>query len=161
MSALERKLSAALLLAALLVVGWLGVRWYGAGQYRAGHASAVAERAARDLTAVVGRVHDNAALEVKHGAINIKITEVKNEELAPVRARVAADRVRVGPAICDGPAATTEAQDAAGSDGADSAGRLVREDVERDFKALTLQVEEALATGRACQAWGAENGLVP
>lgn len=161
MSAIER-LAARVLFGVLLVLAaWFGVRHYGAQQHQAGYDAAVAERTTRDLVAVVGRVQDNAALETKYGAINIKITEVKNEELAPVRARIAAERVRVGPAICGGPTAAPEAEDAAGGDGADPAGRLVRADVDRDLRALKLQVEEALATGRACQAWGREHGFVP
>jgi len=161
MSALERFAAMTLLLVLLLLGAWFGVRHYGAQQRQAGYAAAVAERTARDLAAVVGRVQENAVLETKYDAINIRITEVKNEELAPVRARIAAERVRIGPAICGGPAAASKTEDAAGGDGADPAGRLVRADVDRDLRALKLQVEEALAAGRACQEWGRDHGFVP
>jgi hypothetical protein len=125
-----------------------------------GFDAAVNERAARDLQAVVGRVRDNAVLEAKQATINLDITKAKDEELAPVVKRIYVDRVRVGAGTC-GPAATAKAEDAAGSDGTDPAGRLVREDVERDTRALDAAVEQHLATGRACQAWGRENGFVP
>jgi prophage endopeptidase len=127
---------------------------------QAGYDTAVSERAARDAVAVITRTQDNAALAIKQDNINHIITKVKNEELAPVRERIVIQRVHVGTAIC-GPAATPEAESAAGSDRADPPGRLVREDVDRDIRALKLAVEEGLATGRACQAFLVQNGLVP
>jgi hypothetical protein len=70
--------------------------------------------------------------------------------------------VFVGAAVCgDGPAAPAEAHGAAGGDGTDPPGRLVRPDVERDLVALKLAVEEDLATGRACQAVLQAEGMVP
>lgn len=152
------KIGAALALVAAAIAAGVAYRSH---VYQLGFDAAVSERAGRDLRAVVGRVQDNAALEAKHGAINITITKAKHEELAPVRARIAADRVRVGAAICDGPAATTETESATSSNGTDPAGRLVRPDIDRDLRALKLAVEEHLATGRACQAFVRENGLEP
>jgi len=160
MTALERLAATVMLMLILLVAGVLGVRWYGAHQYQAGHAAAVAERKARDDAAILTRTEENAALAQHQGETNLKITEVKNEELAPVVQRIYVDRVRVGTGTC-GPAPATEAEDASSGDGADPAGRLVREDVERDTRALDEAVERHLATGRACQAWAAENGFVP
>lgn len=160
MSRVERILAGLIVLAGLLVVGALGARWYGAVQYQAGRTAALEERAAADARAVLLRTQKNAVLAQRQGETNLKITEAKHEELAPVRERIVVERVRVGAAIC-GPAATTEAEGAAGGDGADSPGRLVREDAERDLVALKLAVEEDLATGRACQAFLRENGLVP
>jgi prophage endopeptidase len=154
MSRLER------ILAGLLVLGALGVRWYGAHQFDAGHAAAVDERAAADTLAVLRRTEENSVLVARQGAINLKITETKHEEMQPVRERIVAQRVYVGSAIC-GPAAAPDAKSTAGGDGADSPRRLVREDVDRDIRALKLAVEEDLATGRACQATLRENGLVP
>jgi len=160
MSRVERILAGLILLAGLLVVGAIGVRWYGAAQFQAGHDAAVAERKAADDDAVLARTEENAALAQHQGETNLKITEVKHEEIAPVRERIVVERVRVGAAIC-GPAAPAEAESAAGSDSADPPGRLVRSDVERDLVALKLAVEEDLATGRACQAFLRENGMVP
>jgi len=160
MSALERLVATVLLAVVLLVVGWAGFQWYGASQYEAGHAAAVAERGARDAVAVLARTEQNIATAQHHGAINLKITETKHEELAPVVQRIYVDRVRVGAATC-GPATTAEAEDASSGHGADPAGRLVRDDVERDTRALEEAVERHLATARACQAWGAENGFAP
>ena len=160
MSRVERILAGVIVLVGLLVVGTLGVRWYGAHQYQAGHDAAVEARAAADARAVLLRTEENAALAQHQGETNLKITEAKHEELAPVRERIVVERVRVGAAIC-GPATAPDAESAAGSDSADPPGRLVREDAERDLVALKLAVEEDLATGRACQAFLRENGLVP
>ncbi len=160
MSALERLAAAVMLVLILLVVGVLGVRWYGAHQYQAGRAAAIEERAAADARAVLLRTQENAVLAQHQGETNLKITEAKHEELAPVRERIVVERMRVGTAIC-GPAAAPDAESAAGGDSANPPGRLVRSDVERDLVALKLAVEEDLATGRACQVFLRENGLVP
>ncbi|MET0983544.1 MAG: hypothetical protein ABWY02_15670 [Telluria sp.] len=160
MSRVERILFGLILLAGLLVLGTLGVRWYGARQFAAGHAAAVGERAEADAVAVLRRTEENSVLVASQGAINLRITEAKNEEMQPVRERIVTQRVYVGSAIC-GPAAAPDAESAAGSDGADPPGRLVREDAERDLVTLKLAVEEDLAIGRACQAFLRENGLVP
>jgi len=155
------------LLFALVVVGvTLGVRYYlhvryDAG-YAAGHAAAIVERARADDAAVRRRQQDNTALAAQQAASNATITEKKHDEVQPVRERIVTQRVYVGAAVCgDGPAAPTEAQGAAGGDGADPPGRLVRPDVERDLIALKLAVEEDLATGRACQAVLQAEGMVP
>ncbi len=149
--------------AALALVGALaaGGAAYHHHVYQSGFDDAVAQRAARDLAAVVGRVHENVVLAAKQDAINVDLTKVKYEELAPVRDRIATERVRVGPALCGGPATPAEAQGTAGGDSADPPRRLVRPDLERDIRALKLDVEEDLATGRACQAFLEKNGLVP
>lgn len=128
--------------------------------YQQGFDAATNERAARDALAVISRVQDNAALSIKQNAINAFITKDKNEKLAPVIARIAAERVRIGPAIC-GPSAPAKAESPSGSDDTDSSGRLARSDVERDIRALKISVETDLATGRACQAFVIENGLAP
>lgn len=151
------KIGAVLVLAAALVAvdAW---RVHAADQ--AGFDRATSERAARDAVAVFNRTKENEATSIKQAATNVTITKVKNEELAPVVRTIYVDRVRVGAGTC-GPATTAKTDDAAGRDGADSPGRLVREDVERDTRTLTEAVEQDLATGRACQAWGRENGFVP
>ncbi len=146
---------------AVLVV-LLGL-WHGAQvktAYADGHAAAVAQRAAQDALAVSTRLTENAATSVKQAATNVAITKVKNEEITPVRRRIAADRVRIGRAIC-GPTSAPIAESSASSDGTNPSGRMVRADIERDIRALKLAVEEDLATGRACQAFLLENGLTP
>jgi len=160
MSRVEGILAGLIVLAGLLVVGALGMRWYGAAQFQAGRTAAIKERAAADARAILHRTEENAVLAQRQGETNLKITEAKHEELAPVRERIVVERVRVGAAIC-GPAAAPDAESTAGGDGADPPGRLVREDAERDIVALKLAVEEDLATGRACQAFLRENGMVP
>lgn len=123
----------------------------GAAEKR-GFDRATSERAARDLVAVVSAATHNTA-------INSLVTKDHDEKLAPVVQRIITERVRIGTAIC--PARpVAEADDASGGNGANPPGRLVRADIERDFVALKLAVENDLATGRACQAWGREHGFV-
>jgi hypothetical protein len=161
MSSLERLLVSVLAVVVLAAVGVLSVRAYGAHRYEAGHTAALAERAAQDAVAVLNRTSANAVTAATQAQTNSIITKVKNEELAPVRERIVTQRVYVGPAICGGSSITAKAESPASSDGANPPGRLVRQDIERDLVALKLAVEEDLATGRACQAFVRENGLVP
>jgi prophage endopeptidase len=147
--------------AAVLLVTALAsaVGLYGAHKYAQGHEAAVSERAAQDALAIIKRTSDNAALSIKQEISNATITKTKNEELSPVRERIVTQRVYVGSAIC-GLATPTKAESTAGSDGTDSPGRLARSDVDRDLRELMLAAEEDLATGRACQRFLRENGLV-
>lgn len=117
------------------------------------------ERAARDASALFHRLQDNAAVAAENTDINKFLTKDHDEKLAPVITRIVTERVRVGTGIC-GPAPTAQAEDAGSGDDADSRGRLVRPDIERDLVALKLAVEKDLATGRACQAFGRKHGFI-
>lgn len=150
----------ALVLAALLVVAGGGIFYAHSAGDQEGFDRATSERAARDAVAIFARARDNAALSIKQGNINQIITRTKNEELVPVVQRIYVDRVRVGAGTC-GPAGAADANGADVGNDADSPGRLVRDDVERDTRALTEAVEQDLATGRACQAFVRENGMAP
>jgi len=124
------------------------------------------DRAVRteSVVAAVGqRVNENATEEKKQASINKNIDKVKDEELSPVvKHIIAAPRVRVGTAICPSPVARTpEAESASVSNDSDTGGWVVREDLDRDIRALKIKVEEALATGRACQKFVRDNGLAP
>lgn len=125
-----------------------------------GRQQAIAERAQADALAVSTRIKENADMGVKQAATNTAITKAKDEELAPVVRTIYRDRVRIGPAIC-GPSTATEAASATSSNGADSSGRLVSQQIETDIRALDAEVEKDLATGRACQAFIKENGFIP
>ena len=152
--------AATIVLAMLVLAAGVGIFYaYGRGDQQ-GFERATSERAARDAVAIVTRVHDNAVLSIKQDTINTIITETRNAEITPVVQRIYVDRVRVGAGTC-GPAGTADTQGAGGGNGANPPGRLVREDVERDTRALTEAVEQDLATGRACQAFVRENGMAP
>ena len=163
MSALERLVGAVLLAVVLTVAGWLGLRWYGAERYDAGHAAAITERAEADAKAVLKRTDDNASLAARQDATNTNITKAKDDEIADLRKRLAAaGRLRVGTAVCsDRPAAPAQAESASGGDGADPSARMVSAAADRDLKQLISDVETNLATGRACQRFLQDNGLVP
>lgn len=150
----------AISLAALLIAAGVGIICAHSAGEKEGFKRATSERAARDAVAIVARVRDNAVLSMKQDNINQIIERTKNEEVASVVQRIYVDRVRVGAGTC-GPASATVADGASVSDGANSSGRLVRDDVERDTRALTEAVEQDLATGRACQAFVRENGMAP
>lgn len=111
--------------------------------------------------AVEKRLKDN---ELERRAISERneiVESIYNEELSKVRSELAtAKRLRVGSAICGRPSIATNAKGTSGGIEADTGGVLVREDIERDIRALELRVEESFATGRACQAFVSSNGLM-
>lgn len=112
--------------------------------------------------AMQARLASNTKKAEQQAATNKTITEGKDHEIANLTARLdAAPRLRVGRAICGGPAAPTQAASPTSGDSTYPSGGLVRPDVERDIRALILDVETDLATGRACQAFVRENGLTP
>lgn len=154
---LSWKIGAALALATALAAAGTAYHHH---VYQTGFDAAVDQRAARDGVALVTRVKENVNIGIKQDAFNAFLTKDKDEKLAPVVQRIYVDRVRVGAGTC-GPATATKTDDAGSGDGADSPSRLVREDVERDTRALTEAVELDLATGRTCQAWGKNNGFMP
>ena len=139
------RLGGALAVAAALAWGYRHVD-------QGGFNRATSERAARDSVAIANRVASNTELAIKQDAFSKFLTKDHDEKLAPVVAVIRTERVRIGPGIC-GPAAPAETGSASGGNAADTGGRLVREDIERDLRALEIRVEEALATGRACQAF--------
>jgi hypothetical protein len=145
---------------ALVAFGWVK----GAHHVQAKWDAAEGTRAKAVTGAVLARVAENKQLANSQAAISTAIQETKDHEIADLKTRLAAaGRMRVGPAICGGarPAAPAQAQSTGSGDSADPPQGMVRDDVDRDLKALILAVETDLATGRACQAFLHKNGLVP
>lgn len=126
----------------------------------AGYARAVSQRAVLDAAAIMTRAKENAAIAAQHDAINAKITKGKNNEIAILRARLAAERMRK-PAFCNEPAGSPDAQSAGIGHGAGPASGLLPDRVAADIQALILKTEEAAATARACQAFVRGSGLAP
>ena len=115
-----------------------------------------------EKAAVDARLASNAKTATEQAGFNIAIKKAKNEDLAPIVAAIAADRVRIGPALCPGRfTAAPEAASAGRSDGADHVAVGIYDQAERDFKALEVDVAKSLATGRAAQSFITENGLAP
>lgn len=140
----------ALLSAFLLAFGWVR----GAQHVQRKWDATEGARAQAVANAVLTRVAANKKEADRQAAVNKTITEAKDHEIATLTARInAAGRLRVGPALCGGPAPTAQGEAAGSGNDADPPGRLVREDVDRDLKSLILAVETDLATGRACQAF--------
>lgn len=153
-----RILATIILAGACAAFGWVR----GASHVQAEWETTNTVRVEAERRALLAREQDNAERRATQAAINNAITLGKDNEITRLIARVERlGRLRVGPAICGGSAASTEATSAGGGNSADSSTRLVREDVDRDFKALIVAVETDLATGRACQAFIKDNGLVP
>jgi hypothetical protein len=158
---LDRFLTRLAIAAVLVVAAWFGLRHYGAEQYKAGYYAGVNAGAQAAAKAVIKRTKENVAVATKQATDNASITKEKDDEIAALRARLAAaPRMRVGPSICpDRPTAATQAQGPAGGDGADPSTGLVSGRADADFKQLIEAVEQDLATGRACQAFIEKNGF--
>jgi hypothetical protein len=147
----------------LLMVALVGFGWVkGARHVQSRWDAAEGVRARTVTDAIIARVAENKRQADRQAAINREVTERKDHEISSLTARLnAAGRMRVGTAVCGGLAAATETESSGSGNEPDSSGRMVREDVDRDLKALILAVEKDLATGRACQAFAKENGLAP
>ncbi len=149
---------------AAIIAGSFGAGWLSNGWRLDAKTQKVQVVAAtKTIGAIAVRVAENKADDKKSAEINKKIEGVKSEEIAAVTARVnAAPRLRPGSAVCPGPVARApEAESVGSSNGGDSSSGMVREDVDRDLKALIIRTERAFATGRACQAFAEKNGFVP
>jgi len=157
---------------ALMGFGWVK----GARHVQHEWDAAEGARAKAVAQAYTTRIASNQVVAAKQAADNAAIQKGKDDEIARLTAAVnSAPRLRVGTAICGGPAATAKTEGAGSGDcsnspiglvqpdpGRDSDAQVeVREDVDRDLKALKLAVETDLATGRACQAFIKANDLVP
>jgi len=143
--------------ASLYLVGWFNGRSHTESKWRA----QVAAIAVAEASAVQARIADNTKLVKQQAADNAVITKAHDEELADVRARLAAaSRMRV-PSFCRPAAATTEAASTSGSNGTDPASGLLPRRVDEVFRALVLQTEEVASTARSCQAFLTANGLAP
>lgn len=120
-----------------------------------------AKRAKATESAIVARVQSNTATALRQQEANRVITKVHDEELAPVLDSIAADRLRIGPSLCAGPTAPTQAESAGSSHAADPPGRLVSPELTQRIEQLEARVETALAAGRSCQAFVTANGMAP
>lgn len=143
-----------------------GTHWkaYTAGEraVQADWNNANADRAEAEKGAVLARLAENRETFRRQELDNARITKAHNDEIAQIRADLSrAPRLRIGSALCGGPASLAQTTSASGSNGANTAGRLVSESVQRDIDALKLKVEEAFAAGRACQAFVTSNGMTP
>jgi hypothetical protein len=138
--------------------GWTANGW----RLNAAHDAETAERKQAENIAILQRVKNNERAVEQNVIDNRRITKEKNDAIDKVRADIAsAPGLRVGSAICGGPAAGTEANSTGGGDGENTGGRVVREDVRRDIDAMKLEVENAFAAGRACQAFVRSKGMAP
>src|SRR6476661_10425678 len=89
-------------------------------------------RVQAENAAILARVRNNERIAEQQEIDRQRITKAHHDELAQVRADIArAPRLRIGPAICAGPASTSQATSTSRSDAADPGGRLVREDIRR------------------------------
>lgn len=152
----------------VLVVAWLALQLHDRRVFAAGAASIQKQwdadktaRANAELVATATRLAENAADSAHQLAVNESIKKGYEDEIAAVR-RAGADagRLRVGPAICgEGLAGQAEAGSAGRGDAPDPGTRVLPEQVDRDIKALMLEMGEAAAAGRACQRFVRENGM--
>lgn len=155
---LSWRIGGAVALVALLFAAHL---WRVNAAYNGGHAAAVSERAAADGRAIMARTTENAEIEAAQSKTNRTIEKVKNEEIAKLRTRLAAAERMRKPAFCNEPAGASQAESAGSGNVADPGGGLLSERVEQDIQALILKTEEAAATGRACQKFVRDNGMIP
>lgn len=146
----------------LLLALCLGCEMHGAARIQKKWDAQVKQQAAATEAALELQREQNRAIGAEQALKSTQIQKGHDDEMAKVRADLRnSERLRLGTAWCDGasPAGSPQAGAAGGSNEANPAGRLVPAGVDRDLKALMLQVEEALATGRAAQKFILKNGM--
>lgn len=141
---------------ALALLLLAGTSWFGHHMGAAGvQADWDAERvviARAEKAAIAKRVKENAEKEAKNAAAIVKINEVHDEEIASVRSALAGS-LRRGAGLCARPTPAAEASSTSVSDAASPAGGAFRDDIQRDFGAALMEMEEVSATARACQSF--------
>ena len=146
----------------VLFAGAVHERGVGAAAVQARWDASIADQARVLSHAIAARDDENEQRAKNQAAIAADIQTEHDAEIATIRARLAAaPRLRIGAALCGGPAASASADVPGSGDATDPPGRLVRDDIGRDIDALKLAVETDLATGRACQNEARRNGLAP
>lgn len=122
----------------------------------------IAARQKAEAAAVAKRNAENVSQQAIQAENSRLITRKYDDEISALHSRLAAaPRLRVGPALCGGPSRPAPASGTSSSNEADTAGRVVPDDLDRDLKALMAQVEESLATARAAQQFIRDNGMSP
>lgn len=160
------KVAAAIALLAALVAGYFAIELHGVTQGRAEvqnkwDAETVTRKTA-EAAAVIARVAENKQIVDQQQLDNQRITKAHNDEINSVRAAIArAPGLRIGAALCSGFASAPDTVGAGSGDDADPRTRLLPDALDRDIKALILEVEEVASTGRACQSFVRAGGMAP
>lgn len=158
---------AGILIIVALWFGWRMVRNHyidvGKTEVQAKWDADKAARAKAEEAAMAKRVQYNAREKERQDEANRTITENYNAEITKVRADLAlASRMRVGTNVCrQGSTGDAQTPSAQGSQPADTGTRVVSDKTDRAIRKLMIDVEDALATGRACQSFLRENGFAP
>jgi len=118
------------------------------------------QQAINDQQQIDQRYAEIADLKAAQAITNQTIQKVHDEEINTISSALArSERLRISTKFCLDPARQANTKSPASSDGADTGGRLLSEEVDRAVKQLILETEKATATGRAAQAFIRENGL--
>lgn len=120
----------------------------------------VAQKKAEEL-AIADRNAENAREKEDQSKRSKANQEKHDAELNEMRNRIiAAQRVRVGTAICSQrPTAASKTEGPQVGTTADTRAVVVRDDIDRDIRALMIRVEEGFAAGRSCQRFIIEEGF--
>lgn len=120
----------------------------------------VAQRKAEEL-AIADRNAENDREKEEQSKRNKANQEKHDAELSEMRNRlIAAQRVRVGTALCSQrPSAPAKTEGPQSSAPTNPGTIVVRDDIDRDIRALMIKVEEGFAAGRACQRFLVEEGF--
>lgn len=149
------------LLAVVACLLWTG-HHFGAQGVQADWNKDKANRANAEKSAVLARASENLEIFRRQELDNQKITKDHDDELTKVRADLSrSERMRIGSALCGRSAGSTETASSGSGNATDTAGRVLSPEMDGIFKSLILEMEQAAATGRACQAFVTSNGMAP
>lgn len=154
-------IKAIVLVAIAICLLWAG-HHFGAQGVQADWNKDIADRAKAEKAAVLARVSENQGIFRRQELDSQKITKAHDDELNKVRADLSrSERLRIGSALCGGPARPAKTAGASSGNATDPAGRVLSAEMDGIFKSLILEMEQAAATGRACQSFARKNGMAP
>jgi len=149
-------------LAALATAGAVYERHAGRSEVQQKWNTEKAAAAIAENLALLDREQENAVMALVQKSNNDAIQKEHDGQIDYVRGLLAdTKRMRIGAGICAGATRTATSKSANSGNGTDTASRLVRQDIDRDFRALMAQVEGAFAAARACQSFVRANGMAP
>lgn len=153
------------LISLLLMIGLaFGIHWHGVNQgkrlERSEWQAKDSARITAEQKATLTAIENNTRIAQQQEIDKRKVINAHQAELAAIRAAYErpATRLRITSAVCNQPAAATEADNASRTDAPIAGTVALPESIERDLRKLARDADEVTATARALQEFAKTSG---
>jgi hypothetical protein len=135
---------------------------FGAQGVQADWSKETADRKTAETAAILTRIKNNERIADQQEIDHQKLKKGHTNEIAQIRAAYATDRgLRLPATVCRGLAASTETESASRGNGAAAGTVALPDSIDRDLRALMLEVDTIVAGCRVAQAFIRDNGMAP